>query len=237
MSVSGARFDGDKAIAGKLAFVPVKARGDIVATRELFDQILPSQEESYFALATEIHWFERDFAAAADVWDRPEIKEFESLAGYTGSRELYQAQAYQQLGDQARAAEMRQQGLDLFVDLDHDGPRQNTAYDLTTLAELLALSGEFERAIAIAEEAYDLLSPEDDFVAGTFNAVVLSKVLALSGKRDRALGLLAELIDMPGLHTRWEMYLDPRWDFFRDDERFNDLIRPHNLEDRQGSTE
>ncbi len=49
-------------------------------------------------------------------------------------------------------------------------------------------------------------------------------------ERDRALELLAEIIGVPGGLTRWEMYLDPRWDFFRDDERFNDLIRPHNLD-------
>lgn len=54
--------------------------------------------------------------------------------------------------------------------------------------------------------------------------------LALSGERDRALELLAEIVGVPGGLTRWEMYLDPRWDFFRDDERFNDLIRPHNLD-------
>ncbi|MCH7536931.1 MAG: hypothetical protein IID57_03675 [Proteobacteria bacterium] len=54
--------------------------------------------------------------------------------------------------------------------------------------------------------------------------------LALSGERDRALELLAEIVGVQGGLTRWEMYLDPRWDFFRDDERFNDLIRPHNLD-------
>ena len=55
-------------------------------------------------------------------------------------------------------------------------------------------------------------------------------VTALTGERDRALELMAQLIDMPAGFIRWEMYLDPRWDFFRDDDRFNELIRPDNLE-------
>jgi tetratricopeptide (TPR) repeat protein len=140
------------------------------------------------------------------------------------------AQAYQQLGDQGRAAELMQQGLEQFSDLDRDGPRQSVAYDLATLSELLALSGEFERAVATGEEALDILSLEDDHLTGPWTAAVLAKVLALSGERDRALELLANIIDRPAAPTRWELYLDPRWDFFRDDERFNDLIRPRNIE-------
>ncbi len=59
---------------------------------------------------------------------------------------------------------------------------------------------------------------------------VLCKVLALTGERDRALEMMAQLIDEPAGFARWELYLDPRWDFIRDDDRFNDLIRPDNLE-------
>jgi tetratricopeptide (TPR) repeat protein len=98
------------------------------------------------------------------------------------------------------------------------------------LAELLALQGEFERAVAIAEEAYEMTPIESDHITGIYIGTSLSKILALSGERDRALELLTKIIDRPSVTTRWELYLDPRWDFFRDDERFNDLIRPHNLE-------
>ena len=76
-----------------------------------------------------------------------------------------------------------------------------------------------------------MFSLDGDHITRPWIAFVLSKVLALSGERDRALGLLAEIIGRPGVPTRWEMYLDPRWDFFRDDERFNELIRPQNPED------
>jgi hypothetical protein len=51
-------------------------------------------------------------------------------------------------------------------------------------------------------------------------------VLARSGQRDRALELIAAKLDQPEGFTRWELHLNPNWDFFRDDPRFNDLARP-----------
>ena len=230
MSETGERFGDDPAVTSLLAFAHLRGRGDIIAARERLDQILPSREEYYFSMATELPWYERDYAGVVAVWERPEIRGFESLAGYTANRELYLGQAYQQLGDHGRAIRFIQQGVEQFSDLDRDGPRVIFAYDLGTLSLLLALSGEFERAVATGEEALDLMSLEDDHLAGPQIAIVVSKVFALSGERDRALELLVKIIDIPAGPTRWELYLDPRWDFFRDDERFNDLIRPHDIE-------
>jgi TolB-like protein/tetratricopeptide (TPR) repeat protein len=237
MSQRDERLDDSVAIMTANAGVPLWTHGDVIATRKRLDQVPPNGEERYFTLTTELPWYERDFAAAVAAWDRPEIMELTSLAGYTGLRELYLARAYRELGDQDRAAEMLQQGLEQFAEPNFDGPRTTIAYDAVTFAELLAFQGEFERAIATAEKAYNLVSPDSDHVGGLWTAMGLTRVLALSGERDRALELLAKFIDKPAATTRWEFYLDPRWDFFRDDERFNELIRPHNLDDRQGSTE
>jgi tetratricopeptide (TPR) repeat protein len=230
MSDSGERLGDDPVVTSLIAMAQLRGRGDIVAARERLDRIPPSREEYYFMVSTELPWYERDYAGVVAVWDRPEIRGFESLAGYTAYRELYLGEAHQQLGDRGRATRFIQQGVEQLSDLDRDGPRLNVAYDLATLSELLALSGEFERAVATAEEALDLVPLEDDHVAGPWVATALSKVLALAGERDRALEMLEEIIDRPAGPTRWELYLDPRWDFFRDDERFNDLIRPHNIE-------
>jgi len=54
-------------------------------------------------------------------------------------------------------------------------------------------------------------------------------VLALVGQHDEALILLEKLLNTPNGFKRWHLYLDPRWDFFRDDERFNQLIKPLNI--------
>ncbi len=42
--------------------------------------------------------------------------------------------------------------------------------------------------------------------------------------------MMPMLLEVPNGFDKWWLYLDPRWDFMRDDERFNALIRPDNLE-------
>ncbi|NQV85893.1 MAG: hypothetical protein HQ492_02325 [Woeseiaceae bacterium] len=83
---------------------------------------------------------------------------------------------------------------------------------------------------AAAEEAQRMEPVQRDNLDGTYIVKVLAEVLALSGEKGRALELIAQIIDKPAGFRRWDLYLDPRWDFFRDDERFNDLIRPLNLD-------
>ena len=74
-----------------------------------------------------------------------------------------------------------------------------------------------------------LLSYENDKLEGLGPVTGMCYVLARAGKRDQALALLPRVLDQPGGITRWELYLSPFWDFMRDDERFNEMIQPHNL--------
>ncbi len=55
--------------------------------------------------------------------------------------------------------------------------------------------------------------------------------MAMAGERDKALENIRQLLEMPTDVSRWHLYLDPRWNFFRDDERFNELVRPANLDE------
>ena len=56
-------------------------------------------------------------------------------------------------------------------------------------------------------------------------------VLARAGEREEALERLNSSLDKTGGESRWELYLDPQWNFFRDNERFNELVRPLNLKE------
>jgi hypothetical protein len=94
----------------------------------------------------------------------------------------------------------------------------------------LVLRGDSETAIAYAEEAVSLQTFESDKIEGSYPLENLCFVLALAGQRDEALAMLPMLLEMPNGFYKWELYLDPRWDFMRDDERFNELILPDNLE-------
>jgi len=224
------RFSDNTELASIAAMLPLWSRGDVESALDLYTRVRPDAGQSYFFATIELPWFERDFDGAIDSWDLPEILEFASSSGFAGFRELYLAQAYQQLGETDRAAQLLDEAVQQLADIDRSHPDPLVAYELQTLAEVLALQGETARAIEIAEEAARIITLASDKLDGIWPLRILCKVLALSGERDRALEIMAQLIDQPGGFIRWELYLDPRWDFFRNDDRFNDLIRPHNLE-------
>ena len=60
---------------------------------------------------------------------------------------------------------------------------------------------------------------------------MLENVPLFSGLAAEALAEIERLLDKPSGLVRWNLYLDPMWDFFRDDERFNALIKPRNLDE------
>ena len=58
-------------------------------------------------------------------------------------------------------------------------------------------------------------------------------ILGMAGKREESLTELERLLQAPVGYTPWELKLHPQWDFFRDDERFNALATPPNLNEAQ----
>lgn len=80
----------------------------------------------------------------------------------------------------------------------------------------------------MAAEVY----PESrDSLNGVFISSIRAEVMAKAGHRDQALAEIERLLNTPAGMNHWNLFLDPRWDFFRDDERFNELVRPLNLEE------
>ena len=236
LSQTHERFRNDTDIAIVAAMLPLLSRGDVASARELYNDIRPNVGEDYMDATINIPWHERDFARVIETWERPEVIEYISFAGGAGYREIQLAMAHRHLGEADRADILLENAIQLLANIDRSRPDNVVAFELGTLAYALTLQGEKTRAIAIAKEATRLVSLQSDSVDGPWHLSVLCKVLALSGERDRALELMAQLIDQPSGFIRWELYLDPRWDFFRDDERFNELIRPHNLDQRPGNT-
>jgi tetratricopeptide (TPR) repeat protein len=222
-------FGDNSDLASVAAMLPIWSRGDVASSRELYDIVRPNIGESYVLAAINLPWFERDFDGVIETWERPEVREYTSLAGFAGFRELQLAQAYRHLGETDQANILLGGIVQRLATFDRSRPDQAVASELGTIAFALALQGETERAIALAEEATQLISLQGDKLDGQWHLGVLCQILALSGERDRSLEILVQMIDKPAGFFRWEMYLDPRWDFFRDDERFNDLIRPLSL--------
>lgn len=236
IALVGERIGGNADFDAVVAGFPLWSTGDVKTARQLISGIRPNNGLNYLLLATELPWFERDFAAVIAIWDLPEIVEQLSLAGNAGYREVNIAEAYQHMGELERAAKLLEKVEEQLVDMDRDRLAPLVAYELGTLARILVLQGKNERAIATMEEAARVIPPESDDIDGNLQLQILSWVLAMSGERDQALQILSDIIGQPAGPAPWGLYLDPRWDFFRDDERFNDLIRPHNLEQSEKSS-
>jgi TolB-like protein/Tfp pilus assembly protein PilF len=108
--------------------------------------------------------------------------------------------------------------------------RRARAFRAMNQAEAQAWLGNIDAALALADLSTSLLSREDDHVFGAGLNHRDIWLLAFTGQRDQALDRIAELLDQPEGPTRWQLYLGPSWDFFRDDPRFNELVRPEGIE-------
>jgi hypothetical protein len=56
-------------------------------------------------------------------------------------------------------------------------------------------------------------------------------ILGMAGQREKSLAEIERLLNTPAGLNHWDLALSPDWDFFRDDERFNELARPLNQDD------
>jgi len=100
------------------------------------------------------------------------------------------------------------------------------SFELWVQALAYAMTGQPGLAMEAIEEAASLAPESKDLMFGTFVSQGRAQVLGMIGRRDEALAEIERLLNHPYPLNRWRLYLDPRWDFFRDDPRFNELIRP-----------
>lgn len=221
------RFPNNSDLAAIEVLSLIFGYGDTEAARLLYDTIQPGSGENYATASTLLPLLERDYITAIEIWNLPEVRATTSGSGWIGWREVMQAVAYRKLGENAKADALLQQVID--YKLDDTMQPVTLAYDLSTRSYALVQLGKTDLAIATAERAMRLLSYENDKYVGLSPVAGMCYVLAQAGKRDQALALLPRVLDQPGGFTRWELYLSPLWDFMRDDERFNEMIRPNNL--------
>ena len=220
-------------IKGYRLFMMVRRDGDLAAARNLFGQIEPNGGNPYYGAATFLPFLERNYQAAIDVYDNPQflaIFDGPSLKGYElQSKSL--AHAY--MGNSKQAAEMAQQAIDTFLEIQSasSGTDSSKANILSSLAFSYAQTGELDKALEYANQACALIPESRDAFEGAQFSQTRALVLAMSGNRDEALLEIERLLSVPGQMDRWFLYLNPAWDFFRDDERFNDLVRPLNLKE------
>jgi TolB-like protein/Tfp pilus assembly protein PilF len=221
------RFPRDDVLKSHLAFMYINWKGDLSKARVLLNEMTPTAGFEYVSLATQLPLYERDFSKALATWDSPEVIKY---SGYRASRSGWRGrelgEIHQLLGNQDKAVEV----LKEFI-ADESAREslavRNRAFQLINMALAFALTNEPQRALETMKEATSAIRSVADGLASAPIDGSATRILALVGQHDQALQEIERLLDTPGSDlTRWSLTLDPRWDFFRDDERFNDLIRP-----------
>ena len=163
----------------------------------------------------------RDFARLVELLENRQVEGPGNVGAVMRARSL--AFAYARLGQAEASRSYYRQTLELNADRKSSSTRAE-ALRLSALAETYAEMGELEQAKAAIGQAVAYSPMEQDFLDGSIVEQSLIYVTAISGDRDEALRLIKAKLDGPGGFSRGELRFDPRWDFFRDDERFNALI-------------
>ena len=131
--------------------------------------------------------------------------------------------AKKKLNDEAGAREAllisKAQAEKMLSEAPNDAPRH------ARLAQILALLGEKEAAIAEAKKATELLPESVDSFGGPDMTQNLAEVYALVGESDKAIDLLSGLLSRPSPVTVATLKINPFWDSLRENPRFVELLK------------
>jgi len=206
--------------------------GDLKLARELFDLIPPWTSNTYFLIANDLPRLERNYDAWLEAMDKPEIVNYISFGANQGLKLLHKGIAHHFNGELESARHYFVQVLEKQTS-DPSSIDAYISFGLAIMAQAYMYLGEPNNALAASQKAMDINPLEKDHLYGSILERNHTLILAMAGQREEALERLAVNIDAPEGYARWELYLDPVWDFFRDDERFNELIKPLNLNEAQ----
>jgi len=217
---------------GRKLWLMIVRDGDLVGARNLLDQIEPNGGTPYFDAATFLPILERDYQAAIDIYNNPRFMAFFESRDTRAYELQTRSFIYGFTGNPDQAEETAQQAIEAFLEIQSSssGTDLSNAFILTSLALAYTQAGDLEKALDAANQACTLMPESRDSYFGALLSNTRALVLAMSGHRDEALLEIERLLSVPAGMSRWMLYLDPAWDFFRDDERFNELARPSNLE-------
>lgn len=214
------RFPGDPGIAGEYAFLYLDHFGDTDRARAILDAAEPGPvywDAQYYS-----RLYAHEYRRAAEAALEPSV--FESAARGWGRTQA--AQALLHGGFDAEAKKMLIEAEKILV-AELDKPyAENYGWPHLVYALNLALQSRGDEAIASCDRAVRILPFERDQVHGAVFRQECAWVKAMAGRTDEALAEIALYLDHGYAFTRWQLALDPRWDFLRDNPRFRELSAP-----------
>lgn len=203
--------------------------GDLISARALYDSLSPSTGNEFYIVATELPMMERNYQGVIDAFEIPEIVELLQNRGYIGGDGWPAGFAQRMLGNEVAAVARYDAAIEFIANAPRSGTNTD-GFEFSSQAVALASRGRFDEAIAAADRAVEIMQSTGDALFTANTRYIRAMVLGMVGKREESLAELDFLLKQGVNITRWRLYLDPKWDFFRDDDRFNELARPLNLE-------
>jgi len=207
----------------------ILGHGNLEAARNWHDQVEANSGGVYISVAMDLTWYERDYPAAIDIFDLPEVAPSTNPTMLKVFMPVTKSQAYMLSNQSGKAKELAQQAIEEALKLESTTDTEE-ASRLIGLSLAYLLNGQADKALQTSEQGLALYPESRDSLNGVYLSKIHAWIMAKAGLRDEALAEIGRLLKTPTGLNRWDMYLDPRWDFFRDDERFNELVRPLNLE-------
>jgi len=217
-------------LRGQKARVFMFGRGDLQSARVFVNSVPPWSSSEFFNTITELPLLERDYQGVLDAYEIAEVKNLLPNRGYMGVDGWPRGFAYRMLDDAHAANGQFDATIDLLTKTQPSGINTD-AFELSYLALAYAGKGMYDEALTSIDQSIEIMQRGGDAIFAPEMEKVRALILAMSGNRDEALAEIERLLNDPVGFSRWELYLSPYWDFFRDDERFNALARPLNLED------
>jgi TolB-like protein/Flp pilus assembly protein TadD len=231
------QFPNDGVLKSHLGFMYIDGRGELDKAHSLLNEMTPTPGFEYVSLATTFYLLERDYDQALATWDIPEVIEFSDYRGGPfGWRGRALGEIYYLLGETEKADKVLRE----FISTENAKKlpvARNHAYQLSNLALAYAMLGDSSTAMETMDQAITISESVGDAMANGGIHGTRARMLAIVGQREQALVEIERLLDTPASYlSRWMLTLDPRWDFMRDDERLDDLIRPIALKESENES-
>ena len=216
------RFPRDPRIAGELAKLHLDHFGDIGRARAILDAADAAPNYYYWQAQHFTRLYAREFRRAAEAAAEPSYQE----AVARGWGATLAAEALAHGGFHAEATRLLEEAEAVLVAEIAKPYAESYGWPHLVHALNLAQQARTEEALASCDRAIRILPFERDRVHGAAFRQDCAWVKAKAGKVDEALAEIELFLDQGYDFTRWQLALDPRWDFLRDNPRFRELATP-----------
>ncbi|HKJ17058.1 MAG TPA: tetratricopeptide repeat protein [Xanthomonadales bacterium] len=204
--------------------------GDLTVMERVFDHMNLIGSTDYLDWSADVHFLQRDYDRMIEVLNGPIWTDLMVQRVGEADRLSHLGDAWRLKGDDERARQYYEQLVSMQDEV-LASAMQVQVYAGRRISVALARLGRKEEALQLANRLVEENPYENDAIVAVTPVYGRAMVKGLSGDKNGAIEDLMTAFHMEGSFspTRWQLHLDPNWDFMRDDPRFVELATPVNL--------